>query len=62
MHKTLRVFVKTLTVDDKHYLLKRGNLTQPVQMQLYQKQKKFAEFFFCFLKAYIKFETYAKKG
>ena len=28
----------TLIVDDKDYLLNRDNLTQPIQMQLYQKQ------------------------
>ena len=27
--------VNTLTVDDKHYVLNRDNLTQPIQMQLY---------------------------
>ena len=54
-HKILRLFLNTLTVDDKHYLLNRDNLTQPIQMQLYQKQKSFAEFFFCILKIYFKF-------
>ena len=51
MHKILRLFANTLTVDDKHYLLNRENLTQPIQMQLYQKQKTFSEFAFAFLKA-----------
>ena len=40
----LRLFVKTLTVDDKHYLFNRDNLTQPIQIQLSQKQKTFSEF------------------
>ena len=39
-------FVNALTADDKHYLLNRDILTQPVQMQLSQKQKTFADFFF----------------
>ena len=39
INKSLRLFAKTLTVDEKHYLLNRDNLTQPVQMQLYQEQK-----------------------
>ena len=39
MHKILRLFVNTLTVDEKHYLLNGENLTQPIQIQLYQKQK-----------------------
>ena len=38
IHKILRLFASTLIVDDKHYLLNRDNLTQPIQMQLYQKQ------------------------
>ena len=37
-----RVFFNTLTVNDKHSLLNRDNLTQPIQMQLYQKQKTFS--------------------
>ena len=55
IHKIVRLFVNTLTVNDKHYLLNRDNLTQPIQMQLYQKQKKFSEFFSCISKIYIKF-------
>ena len=42
IHKILIVFVNTLTADDKHYLLNKDNLTQPIQMQLYQKQKTFS--------------------
>ena len=55
IHKIIRLFVNTLTVDDKHYLLNSDNLTQPIQMQLYRRQKSFAEFYFCILKIYIKF-------
>ena len=29
--------VNTLKFDEKHYLLNRDNLTQPIMMQLYQK-------------------------
>ena len=46
--KTPRLFVNILTVDDKHYLLNRDNLTERIQMELSQKQKKFSEFFFAF--------------
>ena len=46
IQKILRLFANTLMVDDKHYLLNRDNLTQPIQMQLDQKQKKITEFFF----------------
>ena len=40
--------VNTLTADEKHYLLNRDNLTQPIQMQLSKKQKTFSGFFFAF--------------
>ena len=61
INKILRLFAKTLTVDDKHYLLNRDNLTQPVQMQLYQKQKTFSEFLFAFLKSIFNFKHWQKK-
>ena len=51
IHKILRLFVKTLIVDEKHYLLNRDNLTQPIQMQLYHKQKKILIFLLAFLKS-----------
>ena len=52
----LRLFVKTLTVDEKHYLLTRDNLTQTIQIQLSQKQKTFGQFFFAFLKSILNFK------
>ena len=58
----LNLSANTLTVDDKDYLLNRDNLMQSIEMQLYQKQKKFSAFFSCISKIYIKFETFAKKG
>ena len=61
IHKILRLFVNTLIVDDNHYLLNRDNLTQPIQMQLYQKQKTFSEFFFAFLKSILNFKHLPKK-
>ena len=61
IHKTLRLFVNTLTLDDKHYLLNRDNLTQPIQIQLSQKQKIFSEFFFAFLKSILNFKHLPKK-
>ena len=36
--KILRLFVNKVTADDKYSLLNRDNLTQPIQMQLSQKQ------------------------
>ena len=52
---TVTLFVHTLTADQKHYLLNRDNLTQPIHRQLSQKQKTFSRFFFCYFKIYIKF-------
>ena len=60
-HKILRLFVKTLTVDEKHYLLTRDNLTQTIQIQLSQKQKTFFEFFFAFLKSILHFKHLSEK-
>ena len=59
--KILRLFNSTLTADDKHYLLNRDNLAQPIQMQLSQKQKTFSQFFFAFLKAILNYKHFAKK-
>ena len=60
IYKILRLFVNALTGDDKHYLLNRDNLTQPIQMQLSQKQKRFSRFFFPFLKSILYFEIFSK--
>ena len=56
----LRMFVNTLTVNDKHYLLNRDNLTQPIQIELSQKQKIFSEFFLAFLKSILNFQHLPK--
>ena len=61
IHKILRLFVTTLTVDEKHNLLTGDNLTQAIQIQLSQKQKKFCEFFFAFLKSILNFKYLPKK-
>ena len=61
IHKILGLFVNTLAVNDKHYLLKRDNLTQAIQMQLCQKERNFSEFFFAFLKSIINFKDFTKK-
>ena len=50
--KFLRLLVKTLPADDKHYLLNRDNLAQPIQMQLFQKQKTFSQRFLAFENLY----------
>ena len=61
IHKILRLFVNTVTVNDKHYQLNRDNLRQPIQMQLSQKQKTFSEFFFAFLKSILNYKHLPKK-
>ena len=59
--KIYRLFVNTLTADDKCSLLNRENLTQPIQMQLPQKQKTFSEFFSPFFKSSLNIEQFYKK-
>ena len=59
--KILRLFVNTLTANDKYSLLNRDNLTKPIQMQLSQKQKTFHQFFSQFLKFTLNFEHFQKK-
>ena len=54
------MFVNALTADDKLYLLNRDNLTQPIQIQLSQKQKPFSPLFFAFLKSILNFEHFPK--
>ena len=49
-----------MTVDDKHYMLNRDNLTQPIQIQLSQKQKTLSEFFFAFLKSMLNYKHLPK--
>ena len=61
IYKIVRLFVNTLTADDKHYLLNRDNLTQAIQISLPQKQKTFSEFFFAFLKSILNFKHLPKK-
>ena len=59
--KILRLFVNTLTDDDKYFLLYRDNLTQPIQILLSQKQKAFYQFFSAFLKSTLNFGHFGKK-
>ena len=61
INKFLRVFLNRLTVYDKHYLVNRDNLTEPIQIQLSQKQKTFIEFFFAFSKSLLNFEHWPTK-
>ena len=57
----LRLFVNTLTADDKYSLVNTNNLTQSIQTLLSQKQKTFSQFFSSFLKSALNFEHFQKK-
>ena len=61
IHKILRLFVNTLTVNDKHYLLKRDNSAVTIQMELSQKLKTLFQFFFAFLKSTLNFKHLPNK-
>ena len=60
IYKMVRLFVNTLAEDHKDYLLNRDNLTQPIQMQLSQKQKTFSQLFFVFSKCILSFKHIGK--
>ena len=48
IEKIQRLFVNTLTADDKPYLLNREDLTQRIHMELSQKEKIFCVIFLHF--------------
>ena len=58
--KILRLFVNTLTSDDKYSLLNRGILRKRIQMPLSQKEKSFSQLFFVFFKSAFNFEHFQK--
>ena len=57
----LRLFVNTLTDNDKHCLEYRDNLTQAIQILLSHKEKAFSRFFSPFLKSTFNFGHFQKK-
>ena len=59
--KILRLFVNTLTDDDKYSLLYKDNLMQPIQILLSQKQKTLSILFSSFLKSALNFEHLRKR-
>ena len=54
------MFVNALTACDKYSLRNRHNLTQPIQMQLSEKEETYLNFF-VFLKATLNFKRFPKK-
>ena len=61
IQKILKLFVNSLTVDEKHYLLTRHNLMQPIQIELSQKQKTFFQIIFALLTSIINLKHLQKK-
>ena len=59
--KIVRLFVNTLTSNDKYSLYNRDHLTEPNQMLLPQKQRTFSEIFATFLKYRLNFEHFQTK-
>ena len=57
----LGLLVNTLAADEKYPVLHRDNLTIPIQMQISQKQKTFAEFFASNFKSRLNFKHFFKK-
>ena len=42
-------------------MLNQGNLMQPIQMQVSEKQKTFSDFFCAVLKSFLNFKDFPKK-
>ena len=59
--KILRLFVNTFSAVDKYCLPNREYLTQPIQVQLSQKQKTFPWFFSAFSESKSNFEPFQRK-
>ena len=59
--KSLRLFLNTLTDNNKYCLLFTDNLTQTIEILLSQKQKNFSPFFSPFFKSTLNFEHFQKK-
>ena len=59
--KILRLFVNTLTPDDKCSLLNRDTFTQLIQILVSQKEKIFSRIFSAFLKFTLNFQHFQKQ-
>ena len=59
--KILRLFVNTLTDDDKYSLLYRDNLMLAIHILLSPKQKTFSQFFDAILKSKLNFAHFQKR-
>ena len=61
IRKIPRLFLNIFTIDDKHYVLNRDNLTERIEMQLSKKQQTFSSISFVFLNALLNFKHLPKK-
>ena len=61
MDEILRVFVNTLTPDDKYRVQDSENLTLPIQKEFSEKRKTFSQFFVLFLEFTSNFKHFEKK-
>ena len=57
----LRVFQNTLTANDNYPVQDCGNLSSPIQMELYLKPTIFSDFFVSFLESTSNFKHFEKK-
>ena len=56
-----RLLPHTLSADGEYSLLNRDNFTQPIQKQVFRKEKTFSEFFSAFVKSNLTFQHFPKK-
>ena len=59
--RLLRLFVNTLTDDDKYSVLNRENLRRPIQILMSEKQKTCSELFSRLLKFILNFGIFQQK-
>ena len=57
----LGVLVNTLTADNKYSLRNMEDLPEPIQLQLFNKQNNFSQFFAAYLKSKSNFEHFEKQ-
>ena len=57
----LRLFVNTLTADDKYSLISRENSMQTIQRYLPEKENMFSDWFSAFLESAWNFEYFQRK-
>ena len=57
----LRLFVNTLTADDKYSLISKDNSIETIQKHLFQKRNILSEFFSAFFESALNFEHFQTK-